>query len=224
MQDTTENRSKNQNPPHQIDFTVDGEPYETTDKEMTPDAILKLVGRDPTSSYLVQIQGDHQVSYQGKGSEPIKLHKNIKFQVISTGPTPVSDPVNNMTGVARFAAELTALGYKVEALLSKPDHIYFEYIVPCGKHKGRTLLIGLIVPNDFPATAPGGPHISEAIHPINTDGEHPTGRVHKSQAEPYQTALSGDWQYWSRPFLEWGKTKKTVAGYLSHIWRLWESQ
>ena len=41
---------------------------------------------------------------------------------------------------------------------------------------------------------------------------------------PFQDALGGEWQYWSRPIQDWGAGKKTVAIYMSHIWRLWDSQ
>ena len=77
---------------HVIQFTVDGEPCETERREVTPDEIIREFGaKDPATNYLVQIKGNHKVSYQGKGSEPIKLHNNMKFQIISTGPTPVSE-------------------------------------------------------------------------------------------------------------------------------------
>jgi hypothetical protein len=78
---------------HEIRFTVDGEPYETTERELTPNEILKrFAGKDPSTHYLVQIQGQghHPISFQDKGDEPIKLHNEMKFQVVSTGPTPVS--------------------------------------------------------------------------------------------------------------------------------------
>jgi len=78
---------------HKIHFTVDGEPYETRERELTPNEILKrFAHKDPATHYLVQIQGRERVSFQGKGDEPIKMHNEMKFQVISTGPTPVSDP------------------------------------------------------------------------------------------------------------------------------------
>jgi hypothetical protein len=77
---------------HEILFTVDGEPYETEKREMTPDEIIREYGgKDPADNYLVQIEGNHKISYQDKGSEPIKLHNGMKFQIISTGPTPVSE-------------------------------------------------------------------------------------------------------------------------------------
>jgi len=76
---------------HEIHFTVDGERYETRRRELTPNEILrKFAAKDPATHYLVQIEGHHRVSYQGKGDEPIKMKNGMRFQVISTGPTPVS--------------------------------------------------------------------------------------------------------------------------------------
>lgn len=79
--------------PGQRKFIVDGEPYETERREMTPDQIIREYGgKDPSVNYLVRIEGGHMVeNYQGRGSEPIKLHNGMNFQIISTGPTPVSE-------------------------------------------------------------------------------------------------------------------------------------
>ena len=75
---------------HEIHFFVDGEPAETEKQELTPNEIIKEFGhKDPATHYLVQI-GPPRVSYQGKGNDPIKVHDGERFQVISTGPTPVS--------------------------------------------------------------------------------------------------------------------------------------
>ena len=78
---------------HEIHFTVDGEPCETHERELTPNQIIRqFAGKDPATHYLVQIEGHRRISFQGKGDEPIKMHDGMKFQVISTGPTPVSAP------------------------------------------------------------------------------------------------------------------------------------
>jgi hypothetical protein len=76
----------------QIHFTVDGEPYKTHLDHLTPNEIIrKFAQKDPASHYLVQIHGHERISYEGRGDIPIKLHNGMRFQVISTGPTPVSD-------------------------------------------------------------------------------------------------------------------------------------
>lgn len=78
-------------PVREIHFSVDGEPYETTKRELTPNEIIHdFAGLDPASHYLVQIRGHERISFEGKGDVPIKMHNGLRFQVISTGPTPVS--------------------------------------------------------------------------------------------------------------------------------------
>ena len=208
---------------HEIHFTVDGEPYETTERELTPNEIIRQFAKmDPVTHYLVQIQGNHKESFQGKGDIPIKMHNEMNFQVISTGPTPVSDVT--VTGPAAFCRGLVALGYQPEPVPGRPDHIVIDYEVQSGKFVGKKVRHGFIVPVDFPLTPPSGPHVSPHIHPISPGGQHPTGAVHLTHAAPFQQALGGEWQYWSRPFRDWASSKKTVAVYMSHIWQLWDSQ
>ena len=105
---------------------MDGESFETTKRELTPNEIIKdFAHKDPATHYLVQIEGHHRESFQGKGDVPIKMHDGMKFQVISTGPTPVSDV--DSTGPAAFALGLVDLGYHPEALPGKPDHLVIDY-------------------------------------------------------------------------------------------------
>ena len=210
----------NDNHGHVIYFFVDGEPHETREKELTPNQIIKrFAGKDPATHYLVQIHGHDPISYKGKGDEPIKIHEGTKFQVISTGPTPVSD--STATGTKAFLEGLAALGYEPAALPGKPDHVTIDYVVEGGRFAGKKVKHGFVVPPDFPLTPPSGPHVSPHIHPNQSGGPHPTGSVSDS---PFREALAVEWQYWSRPFPEWAASKKTVAAYMSHIWRLWESQ
>jgi len=75
---------------HEIDYTVDDEPQSTTSKVLTPRQILTDAGIDPASHYLVQLQGQHQISYKDTPDVEIKMHEHMKFISISTGPTPVS--------------------------------------------------------------------------------------------------------------------------------------
>jgi hypothetical protein len=75
---------------HTIDFKVDSEDVKTTEQTLTPVQIMGLAGIDATSHYLVQIEGQHQVSYQGKPDEKIHMHPHMVFITVSTGPTPVS--------------------------------------------------------------------------------------------------------------------------------------
>lgn len=210
---------------HAIHFTVDGEPCETEKREMTPNEIIREFGngQDATTHYLIQLKGHEKISYQGKGNEPVKLHDGMQFQIVSLGPTPVSDgPI--VRGVPAFVEGLRGLGYASVALPGKPDHVVIDYSVPVGRFAGQQMRLGFIVPPDFPEIPPSGPHVSPHIHPIKTDGGHPNGAVHRSHSEPFERGLGGLWQYWSRPLKDWVKGKKTVAAYMSHIWRLWATQ
>jgi hypothetical protein len=69
---------------------VDGEAITTTEEQLTANQILGLAGIDPATNYLVQVEGRHQVSYQGRGDEPIRAYENAVFVSVSTGPIPTS--------------------------------------------------------------------------------------------------------------------------------------
>lgn len=78
---------------HTITYTLDDEPQTTTERELTARQILEKGGVDPASHYLVQIQGAHdkeKKSYKDIPDEIVKLHPNMKFISVSTGPTTVS--------------------------------------------------------------------------------------------------------------------------------------
>jgi hypothetical protein len=206
---------------HEIHFSVDGEEYETKKRELTPNQIIREFGqKDPATHYLVEIKGTHKISFQGKGDEEIKLHDCMAFQIVSTGPTPVS----HTNGPGGFVEGLRTLGYNPQLLPGKVDHVFFDYPVEVGAFNGQKVRVGLIIPNDFPNIPPSGPHVSPRIHPIHTQNDipHPHGGVHLS-AE-FEKGAGGEWQYWSRPCSDWGQRKRTVAAYMAHVWRLWETQ
>ena len=71
-------------------YTVDDEPQSTTEHILTAVQILEKATIDPATHYLVQIEGNHRISYQDKPNEKIHMHEHMKFISISTGPTPVS--------------------------------------------------------------------------------------------------------------------------------------
>src|ERR1700722_15485144 len=119
----------------EIRFTVDGEDYETTKHELTPNEIIREFGKkDPATNYLVEIKGDRKISFQGKGDEEIKMYDCMNFQIVSTGPTPVSD----LTGSAAFIEGLRGLGYEAQALSGMADHVLFNYPVETGSRSGQT--------------------------------------------------------------------------------------
>jgi hypothetical protein len=73
-----------------ITYTVDGEKQTTNERELTPVQILSNAGIDAATHYLVQIEGQHKISYQGNPQTEIHMHEHMKFISVSTGPTPVS--------------------------------------------------------------------------------------------------------------------------------------
>ena len=203
-----------------VHFTVDGEPFTTDHAKTTPNKIIKDYGeKDPATHFLVKINKGHKESYEGRGNERIEICDGDRFQIVSTGPTPVSDDVH--AGAEKFAAGLRALGYNPTALPGKPDHLVFDYVVEDGKCAGMKVRHGIVVPADFDLTPPSGPHVSPSIHPIGgPSGQHPDGNIGESD---FQDA-GGQWQYWSRPFNDWAESKRDVAAYMRHVWRLWATQ
>jgi hypothetical protein len=182
---------------HEIHFFVDGEPVETTHSEWTPNAIIHDFGeRDPATNYLVRIKGHHTESFQGKGTIPIKVHEGDRFQIVSVEPCPVSDG-SSMVGVDLFVAGLKAMGYQPQVLNGYRDHVVFDYTVETGKRAGEKFRLGLVVPSDFPATAPGQLHVSPRIWPNQGGTAHPAHGISDSQA--FQQGAGGDWHCWSRP-------------------------
>lgn len=210
--------------PKEIPFHVDGELEKTTQAVWTPNDIIRVFGeKDPATHYLTQIQGPEKgTSYKDKGDVPISIRPGCHFQIVSLGATTVSDG-RPLGGVALFTQGLVEMGYAPQVVPGHADHVYFEYEVPVGKYAGTVLKLGFVVPGSFPASGvPSGPHISPRVLPMNPQGgAHPTHGIHDS---PFGSLLDGDWQYWSRPFQDWNSRKKTVAAYLSHIYRLWETQ
>lgn len=73
-----------------IEILFDGEPLRLPSSDITPDEILAVAGLDAATNYLVLIQGRHQVSLQGKGTESMHIRKGESFIALSTGPTPTS--------------------------------------------------------------------------------------------------------------------------------------
>ena len=71
-------------------YTVDDEQYSTTEHVLTPEQILQNASLDPNTHYLIQIKGNHQVSYKDNPSMEIHMHENQKFISVSNDPTPVS--------------------------------------------------------------------------------------------------------------------------------------
>ncbi|UIJ97410.1 multiubiquitin domain-containing protein [Rhizobium leguminosarum] len=212
-------------PARQITITVDGEPYVPPKRRMTPNSIIvEAASLDPSLTYLVRIKrGDERKSYQGKGDVEIRLRDGMNFITVSTGPTTVSDPAHE-NGVGMVLKGLAALGYSASVVDGKSHHVIFDYSVQSGPYAGRVVKVGLIIPTDFPLSWPSGIHVSPDVHPLQTGGEHPKGGIYREHSADFQSALGGQWQYWSRPFNFRGGRVEPVQAYLTHIWQLWDSQ
>jgi hypothetical protein len=123
-----------------------------------------------------------------------------------------------MFGKESFMAGLQELGYTVED--RGETRLAFKYTIGDGRFKGTEISIGLEVPQDFNVTCPTGPHLSPRLIPLNGNGAGNDRAVESPN-------FGADWQYLSRPFGDqqsgWGRTNRTVKGYLRHIKRIVES-
>ena len=129
-----------------------------------------------------------------------------------------------MVGTELFTEGLRGLGYEPAILADHPDHVVIDYLVEVGRLKGESVRLGFVVPPDFPTTPPSGPNVSPRIYPNQSGGNHPTGGVHDARTGAFEIVAGGQFQYWSRPVHDWAESKKNVVVYMSHIWRLWETQ
>jgi hypothetical protein len=119
-----------------------------------------------------------------------------------------------------FINQLKVLGFKPQEPTA--DRLYFEITVEVGSNKGKKVLVGLFVANDFPLSVPTGPHFRPLDegwkeHPQNVNpsnfGDGWQVDSKDLSAHDYQQG----WRYWSRPCPEWSTSDCTVKFYLSHI-------
>jgi len=74
---------------HTITYFVDNEAQRTEDPALTVGQILKNAGLDPSSHYLIELRGDHQIEYKDI-NQTIRVHEKEKFISVLHGPTPLS--------------------------------------------------------------------------------------------------------------------------------------
>lgn len=110
--------------------------------------------------------------------------------------------------------QLEQLGY---AAVHYPNKVVgFLYIIPHGRFRGQQVEIALQVPN-FPDIPPPGPNIKPFLLPINPKhGAHPFFGVH------VRNIPDASFQYWSRPFLGWDQTEKTMEIYIAFLRTLFD--
>src|ERR1700730_15114774 len=109
---------------------------------------------------------------------------------------------------ADFIGQLRELGYKVDDRGN--GTVTFGHVIPAAVFVGREIRPGVQAGEDFPLNPPSGPHVSPFLRPLVAGGTHPTGGIMDSP-------LGGEWQYWSRPFVGWNATNRTVRAYMAHI-------
>jgi hypothetical protein len=122
------------------------------------------------------------------------------------------------TGPEGFAQELRAVGYAVHPLSER--FIVFCYEVDVGPLDGLSIKIGL-EPIDHPRSPVTGPFVSPRLLPLRADASPaPLGGILDAASRGFPDP-EGIWQYWSRPFNEWGEHGRTATSYLHvHLRRL----
>ena len=104
-----------------------------------------------------------------------------------------------------FGEFLTKKRISYEAVQKDEKTIYiFDHIVPNGKNAGKTVVLGLPIPYDFPQNAPYGMHIKK-----NHGLEGKITNVSKS-------ILGDEWDLWSRNVNNW-ETNRTAQYYFDHV-------
>lgn len=116
-------------------------------------------------------------------------------------------------GIEDFKNQLEEMGYEPKERGN--DCLSFSYTIPCGKHQGKTIEMGLHIPPQFPELPPSGPHFTPHLVPLTINGGSYPG-VHSS-LDRHGQAFDAGWQYWSRPYNGWASTVKSVKAYLRHI-------
>ncbi len=93
----------------------------------------------------------------------------------------------------------------------------FQFKIPHGRFRNKTVEIALQVPPTFPDIPPSGPYIKPHLLP-NTGGggTHPFGGIHE-RSEP-----TTEFQYWSRPCNGWDQTDKDMKVYLAFLRTLFD--
>ena len=113
-----------------------------------------------------------------------------------------------MEGRAEFERQLRQMGIAPEVV--GDARIAFPFVVPAGTFAGRELKLGFDVPAEFPRTPPSGPHFTPRLLPVNPGAAAHPQRSHESPFGP-------GWEYWSRPYAEWGRDGKTLAAYMAYV-------
>lgn len=106
--------------------------------------------------------------------------------------------------------DLRNRGFRTEPEMRNIGGVSFvvidPYHVEVGSHAGKDIGLAIPTPGDYPFSAPPGLHVRPHLIPIGTRNVH---------ASP----LGPDWQYWSRPIVDWRRDRSTQR-LLSQVNRL----
>ncbi len=74
-----------------VEFEIDGEAYETRERDLTAGEVLGYAGKSFGTHYLVELlgRGGQQREYR-IASDAVNVHPGSRFLTVSTGPTPVT--------------------------------------------------------------------------------------------------------------------------------------
>ena len=117
-------------------------------------------------------------------------------------------------GLNALQEQLKEIGY--ESKIVDNQFVVFSFNIPVGRFRGQIVEIALEAPQ-FPLNPPSGPYIKPHLMPINGNcGLHPAAGIHE------RNRPTPEFQYWSRPFLNWNESKKTAKEYLSFLRTLFD--
>lgn len=118
-------------------------------------------------------------------------------------------------GIDIMESQLKALDFLTKRYDDK--YLSFEYRIPHGRFRDQIVEIALDVPPEYPLIAPSGPYIKPFLLPINgVAGAHPFAGIHQ------RNLPTAEFQYWSRPFLDWESSSKNVKEYISFLRTLFD--
>lgn len=95
--------------------------------------------------------------------------------------------------------------------------VQFPYTIPLGSKVGDEIRLGFLVPPDYNLTSPSGPYMHPHVLPLNHANEPPYGGVTDAAH-----VFGANWQYWSRPYNEWGVSDRNARAYMRHIAHLFD--
>jgi hypothetical protein len=111
------------------------------------------------------------------------------------------------TDKASFEDELKlrALSYRPSSLGPNTILILDGYPIERGPYAGRELALGIVLPGDYPSTAPNGIHTKKS-HEISARVQNPQG-----------SELGNDWIRWSRVTRNWSPGNRSARLFLSQV-------